>query len=111
MSTSLTNILNQFINSDLDVQVEQDTHDVILKFIAPWIPDGIKLSCHHIHSYRVARNPEQGDIQYFVGLVKLSEDILRNRHAEGWDFNDPRKLLEKKVWVIEVEGTVNIEIV
>ena len=111
MRNELDETLYRLERSQAYVHVSLQNQNLRIEFYAPWRPDGIFLWCRHIHSYKIFRDPEQGEDSYFIGRVMISEDILQKKHAEGWNFNDPRNLLEKKVFVIEIEGTVNIEVV
>lgn len=102
-------IRNELLNSDVYISVEKDSHDIELQFIADWIPEeGIVLKCRKVHCYQVACNPDRKP-PFPLGEVHVYEDVFKNRLAKGWKV--PSNEEDMKVWVVPVQGLIEIEIV
>lgn len=105
--------LNKARNSNLYISVN-NAHDI--KFIIPYGPEELEfhLNCRQVFSYKVTRHPLEelgldNEIDYFCGEISIGvEKLVEVLEREGW--GNPGENFPKHMWVINVEGGVDINI-
>lgn len=98
-------------SSDLHINIDKISHDVILEFIESIHTHKIFFfRCQEIFKYEVLRIPDQGEPPYFVGEVFINQKTENDVQKEinKATFNPG---LPDKVWYINVTGIVWIEII
>lgn len=95
----------------LNPVVIEENHDIHLKFVG-CNSEQVLFVCKRVHSYKIVRHPDDNNFGYFVGEVRIEQQMPEHFSSiEEWQFSASMLETLNIVWLISIDGAVSIRIV